>query len=148
VSDTKKSLKPPAKSQHGAADFVGTYAALKKILVPYEKKLNVSTAKPGRYWLETKCAAYKGKPFLFAGVSMNKNYVGYFLMPIYVKPKLAESISPELKKCLHGKSCFNFTAPDPKLFKELASITRAGFSLYQDKEFLFGLNSTLKAGRK
>lgn len=149
MSVTKRSTAPPKKSNGKAArDFPGAFAALQKILVPYEKKLHVAPVKPGRYWLETKCAAYKGKPLLFAGVSMNKNYVSYFLMPIYVKPELAEGMSPELKKRLQGKSCFNFSAPDARLFKELAAMTHAGFSLYQHKDFVSGLTSKLQARRK
>jgi hypothetical protein len=44
-------------------------------------------------------------------------------------------MSPELKKRMQGKSCFNFTTPDEKLFKELAKLTKAGFAKFTSKEF-------------
>ncbi len=33
-------------------------------------------------------------------------------------------MSPDLKKRMQGKSCFNFKTPDPVLFEELAALTR------------------------
>jgi len=49
---------------------------------------------------------------------------------------LSKSISPELKKRMQGKSCFNFKAVDEKLFKELRKLTRAGFQKFNDVEFV------------
>ena len=61
----------------------------------------------------------------FAAVRMGKAYVSFHLMPVYACRDLEESISPELKKHMQGKSCFNFKAVDEKLFKELAKLTKA-----------------------
>jgi len=138
-----QSAKPATKP---APDFLAAFVALKKMLTPYEKSLRVMPGKDGRYWLETQCAAYKGKPLFFAGVSLNKSYVSYYCMPIYVKPELAKGISPELKKRRQGKCCFNFAAPDAALFEELAAITRAGFTHYQDKKFLSAMDAVRKKG--
>jgi hypothetical protein len=146
---TKQSLTPKNKSYGKTVpDFPAAYAALKNILAPYEKDLNVQPGKPGRYWLETKHPAHKGKPLFFAGVSLNKRYVSYYFMPIYVKPELAKNLSPDLKKRKQGKCCFNFAAPDPALFQELAELARAGFACYQDKKFLSAMDAIRKAGRK
>ena len=38
-------------------------------------------------------------------------------------PELLKGISPELKKHMQGKSCFNFKKVEPDLFKELADLT-------------------------
>jgi hypothetical protein len=35
-----------------------------------------------------------------------------------------------------GKSCFNFSQPDPELFNELAALTEAGFRDYRDKGYV------------
>src|SRR5271163_5334472 len=111
MAAASKSAKPAAKSHaKPITDFPAAYAALKSILEPYEKELNVMPGKSGRYWLETKSAAYKGKPLFFAGVSTNKSYVSFYFMPIYVKPELAKGLSSELKKRKQGKCCFNFAA--------------------------------------
>ena len=44
-------------------------------------------------------------------------------MPVYMFPDLLEGISPELRKHMQGKSCFNFRKVDPALFSELAELT-------------------------
>ncbi|HUS19732.1 MAG TPA: hypothetical protein VMZ25_08785, partial [Terriglobales bacterium] len=41
-------------------------------------------------------------------------------------PDFMKSMSPELKRRMQGKSCFNFTEVDPKLFAELKALTKAG----------------------
>lgn len=41
-------------------------------------------------------------------------------------PELLNGISPELKKRMQGKSCFNFKKVEPELFKELAELTKKG----------------------
>ena len=60
----------------------------------------------------------------FGGVTVGKAYIGYHLMPVYGRPALLAGISPELRKRMQGKSCFNFKKPDPVLFEELAELTR------------------------
>jgi len=40
----------------------------------------------------------------FGGVQIKKNYLGFYLMPVYVNPKLLDGISTELKKSMQGKS--------------------------------------------
>jgi len=40
-----------------------------------------------------------------------------------------------LKKRMQGKSCFNFSVPDAKLFKQLAQLTKIGFQRFTSKEF-------------
>jgi hypothetical protein len=69
-------------------------------------------------------------------VRTGKAYVSFHLMPVYASSELVNAISPELKKRMQGKSCFNFKTPDEKLFKELAKLTRAGFKLFHDPKFL------------
>ena len=123
----------PAKS---ARDFPAVFAALKKILAPYEKRLSVVRYKPEFYYLETVLHCYKGKPVLFGAVRLGKNYVSYYLMPVYMTPDLQKRISPELRKRMQGKSCFNFTEIDPVLFRELAALTRAGFRGFRDRKFI------------
>ncbi len=123
----------PAKS---AKDFPAVFAALKKILNPYEKHLSIVRYKPEFYYLETVLPCYKGKPVMFGAVRLGKNYVSYYLMPVYMNPGLQKRISPELKERMQGKSCFNFTEVAPVLFRELAALTRAGFACYRRMKYL------------
>jgi hypothetical protein len=69
-------------------------------------------------------------------VQIRRGYVSFHLMPVYVEPKLLSALSPELKKRMQGKSCFNFKQIDRALFKELAALTEAGYVSYQQQGFV------------
>jgi hypothetical protein len=70
-----------------------------------------------------------------ARVRRGKNYVSFHLMPIYMNPALQKRVSPQLKKRMQGKACFNFSAVDPVLFRELEELTAAGFAGYRERGF-------------
>jgi len=106
------------------------FEALKRILKPYERNLPVSQDEPGRYHLGMKSAAHKGKPIFVVGVVLNKNYVSYHLMPLYVVPR-GLGISPALKRRMQGKACFNFTSVDDALFRELSVLTKNGIAAFK-----------------
>ena len=72
----------------------------------------------------------------FAAVRIGKAYVSFHLMPVYACPDLLKDLSPELKKRMQGKSCFNFNRVDDQLFRELKKLTRSGFDKFNDAEFL------------
>jgi hypothetical protein len=72
----------------------------------------------------------------FGAVISGRAYVSFHLMPLYWDPSLIENISPQLKKRMQGKSCFNFTSPDPALFRELGKLTGKGFALYREKNLV------------
>jgi len=80
----------------------------------------------------------QGQRFQFGGVKISKAYVSFHLMPIYMNPKLQATISPELKKRMQGKSCFNFTSVDPGHITELKKLTKAGFEEFKTWGQKFG----------
>jgi hypothetical protein len=55
-------------------------------------------------------------------------------MPVYVFPDLLDGISPQLKKRMQGKSCFNFASVNQELFDELADLTRKGVERVQREQ--------------
>lgn len=113
-------------------DLEKAYRALKRLLTPHRAHARVEVDKPGYYCLVSKKATFKGKPMWFAGVRKGKRYVSYYLMPLYASREVARlDLSPELKKRRQGKSCFNFTTSDPRLLRELASLTKAGAAAYR-----------------
>ena len=67
-----------------------------------------------------------------AGIRVGKSYVSYYLMPVYGLPELLADISPELRRRMQGKACFNFTRIDDALFSELAALTATGIERYRD----------------
>lgn len=114
-------------------EFSGVFAALRAILKRHASKLSVKTDSPKAYYLETKTACWKGKQLGFAAVVINKNYVSYHLVPVYASPKLVKALSPELKKRMQGKGCFNFTEVDKGLFSELKRLTDLGLKGFQER---------------
>ena len=67
---------------------------------------------------------------MFASVNVGRRYVSYHLMCVYMNPGLLDSRSPELRRRMQGKSCFNFTRVDDDLFDELADLTARGRGMY------------------
>jgi len=95
---------------------------LKAILAPYRDRLHVASDGPGGMYLEL--PEYKGQPWGYVGgTRLGKRYVSYYLMGVYGDDGLAASISPELRRRMQGKSCFNFTKVDEPLFRELEALT-------------------------
>jgi hypothetical protein len=112
------------------AEFAGVFAALKPVMAKYAKRLSVKTDTPVEYTLVTKSASpfpqHKGQPMWFGSVKLGKAYVSFHLMPLYMNEPLTKTISPELKKRMQGKTCFNFrNDPGPVLLGELQRLTEA-----------------------
>jgi len=131
---TKK--KQTAAQRTSKKDFAAVFNALRELLNPYARELKAATDKPGYYCLESKTPTYRNRPMYFAGVRMGKNYVSYYLMSVYASPEFIRGMSPELKKRMQGKACFNFAEVDQKLFAELAQLTQAGFEKFKSMKFL------------
>jgi hypothetical protein len=119
-----------------ANEFAHVFFALKRIFAPCVKHLHVSADTRDRYYLETRSASYKGKPLFFGAVITGRSYVSFHFMPLYWDASLRKKISPQLQKRMQGKSCFNFTTPDPALFRELSRLTASGLALYRRKNLL------------
>ena len=95
---------------------------LRAILAPYRDRLRVASDEPDGMTLEL--PGYQDTPWGFAaGVRLGKRYVSYYLMGVYGAPELVLGLSPELRRRMQGKSCFNFTRIDEPLFSELAALT-------------------------
>jgi hypothetical protein len=109
------------------ADFPTVYQRLKAILEPYGRRMHVSADGPTSYGVDMAAETERNPTTWFGGVRLGKRYVSYYLMPVYVEPSLLDGISPELKRRMQGKSCFNFTAIDDELFGELEALTRTGY---------------------
>ncbi len=105
-------------------DFPTVFEQLKKILQPYAKKLTLKANTADTYYIDGPYSEKWKKQLFFASTVTKKNYVSFYLMPVYMYPDLLQDISPELKKRMQGKSCFNFKKVEPALFAELATLTR------------------------
>jgi len=108
-------------------DFALVHDRLREILLRQRGELAVT--KDGPAGVSIEIPGLEGKPWGYvAGTRVGKSYVSYYLMPIYVSPDLAATISPELAKRRQGKACFNFTKIDEPLFAELEAFTATSIS--------------------
>jgi hypothetical protein len=112
-------------------DLDGTFGALRRILLPFAKDLDLVTDVDGHLYLNTRHMQPNRKPLFFGAVQRRKGGVSYHLMPLYTHPALLRAVSPALKTHLRGKSCFTFRTVEPTLLEELAALTRAGFNEYK-----------------
>jgi hypothetical protein len=114
-------------------DFPIVFEQLKSILQPYAKNLTVKTDTPDTYYLDGPYSQKWKKELFFGSAQIKKNYVSFYLMPVYMYPELLTDISPELRKRMQGKSCFNFKKVEPGLFEELKDLTRKGVEKFKQE---------------
>lgn len=74
----------------------------------------------------------KPQPTYIAGVIQQKNYVSFYLSPIYSHPELYTDISGDLKKILKGKSCFNISKASHQLLDEIEKVLKRGINKYKE----------------
>jgi len=122
--------------------FSEVFNELKSIFKPYGKKMEVASDTDFYYMLNTRYIMKNKQPLCFGGVRRGKGYVSFYLMPAYACPDLLKAMSPELKKRMQGKSCFNFKEVDKKLFSELKTLTKAGAAKFTDQKFIETLRKT------
>lgn len=109
-------------------NFQSTFETLRAVLERNSKNLIVSADKPGDFQVASATLKDRsGRPLFLGAVQIRKNYVSYHLIPVYAVPKLLKTLSPDLKKRMQGKSCFNFTTVEKTHAKELDALTKAGF---------------------
>ena len=123
-------------------EFKQVFEELKTIFKPYAKKMDVAHDSENYYMLNTRFIMKNKQPLCFGGVRLGKNYVSFYLMSVYTSPGQMKSMSPELKKRMQGKSCFNFKEVDKKLFSELKTLTKLGAAQFSDEKFIEGLRKT------
>jgi hypothetical protein len=117
-------------------DLSTVFVELRKLMSPHVAKLDIKHDDASQLYVDTKHLQKNKKPLFFGAVQIKKGYVSYHLMPVYLKPELLQGLSPALKACMQGKSCFNFKAVDGVLFKELGALTKQGLASYQAEGFV------------
>lgn len=117
-------------------EFHLVFEQLKQILQKYEPHLVVTQNTPENYSLNAHFSEKFHKEVFFGAVQVNKNYVSYHLMPVYIYPDLLDDISDNLKKRMQAKSCFNFKSSDKELFRELARLTQKSVARVKREKLL------------
>lgn len=116
-------------------EFPLVFENLKSILKPYAKKMSVKFDTAEHYYLDGPYSEKWKRELFFASTQVKKNYVSFYLMPVYMHPTLLRNISPELKKHMQGKSCFNFKKVEKSLFNELSQLTKQGYEWVMKEEY-------------
>jgi hypothetical protein len=115
------------------SDFPLVFEQLKNILKPYAETFDLKADTSETYYLDGPYSEKWKKQLFFGSAQVKKNYVSFYLMPVYMYPDLLKDVSPELKKHMQGKSCFNFKKIEPDLFKELTDLTRKSAKRFQEE---------------
>ncbi len=114
-------------------DFSLVFEQLKDILRPYAQTLTLKADTSNSYYLDGPYSEKWKKELFFGSAQIKKNYVSFYLMPVYMYPDLLNDISLELKKHMQGKSCFNFRKVEPELFEELSELTKKSAERFQQE---------------
>ncbi|MDX2220650.1 MAG: hypothetical protein SF172_16650 [Burkholderiales bacterium] len=117
------------------ADLKPVFDELRAILKPLAKGLVVVHDTDDNFYLDTAKPGPNGKPMFFGSARIMKGKVSFHLMPVYTAPALLKDLSPELKKRMQGKSCFNFSTVDKALFKELGTLAKSGLAQFKKDGF-------------
>ena len=129
------------------AQFPAVFARLRQILLPFAS-IGVKLDIPDDYVVEgPPTDATLGRPAYFGEVRVRKNYVSFYLMPVYAFPDLLDRASADLRKRMQGKSCFNFTKVDEALFSELEELAQLGYERYLEAGFVAGKATAAKGAR-
>ena len=75
----------------------------------------------------------KRKEVFFAGLIIQKNYVGLYYMPVYAEPEVKQLFKPELLRLLKGKSCFHIRKLTPELLNQVEEALAQGYQMYQER---------------
>lgn len=119
------------------SDLTAIFASLKTLLSAYAPPLTPKRDEPGYYDLwsvkDLVIEGRKRKEVFFAGLIIQKGYVGFYFMPVYAETELKAVFAPELLKLLKGKSCFHVKALTPELPRQIEAALQIGFELYQQR---------------
>lgn len=82
--------------------------------------------------------AYGGKPteVSLASLILQKSYVGFYFMPIYIDPALRNKLPAALNNLLQGKTCFHIKKLDADLVKHIETALNEGVKCYKDRGWL------------
>jgi len=69
--------------------------------------------------------------YYFASVVPKPKDIRLYFFPIYTHADAYQSLSPELQKCLKGKSCFHIKKLSPEMEGEIKEMIQTGVELYQ-----------------
>jgi len=122
-------------------DLSQIFNQLRTLMKPFETgtiKARVDEEKRYDLWSEKKVEieGRKRNDVYFAGLVIQRNYVGFYFMPVYVDAEIKAVFKPELLKLLKGKSCFHVKKMDDELSRQIEDALQKGYKLYLDRGWI------------
>jgi hypothetical protein len=118
-------------------DRLEIFEKLKELLVKYSPPFTPKTDTERWYDLysvkDVEVWGRKRKEVYFAGIIIQKSYVGFYYMPVYAEPEVKLLFKPELLKLLKGKSCFYIRNLDEELVRQIEQALADGFAMYKQR---------------
>jgi hypothetical protein len=78
----------------------------------------------------------KKEELWLASALIQKGYVGFYYMPVYMNDIVRRKLGPELLSTLKGKACFHIKKEDPVLFDQIEKALRIGVDAYTAKGWI------------
>jgi hypothetical protein len=78
----------------------------------------------------------KKEELWLASALIQKGYVGFYYMPVYMNDAVRRKIGPDLIKTLKGKACFHIKKDDPTLFDQIEKALHIGVEDYKMKGWI------------
>jgi hypothetical protein len=125
----------------GQPDLEPIFARIKQLLAAFEKgALRLRGGEGGQVLLISEKAVViegrKREELWFASALVQKGYVGFYYMPVYMNEAVRSQLKPELLKCLKGKACFHIKKNDPLLFDQIGEALEIGYECYKKKGWI------------
>lgn len=121
-------------------DLKEQFQTIKNLMNKYEGKLTPKISSGQKYDLwsfkEVEIQGKKKKEINFATVQIQDSFVGFYFMPIYINPDIANKLPTGLMKDLKGKSCFHIKDIDKQLEKQISKALEVGYDYYVDRGFI------------
>ena len=118
-------------------DLQAIFGAIKPFLLAYQPPLvpKTDTERDFDLWSLKPVVidGRKRKEVFFASLVIQKDYVGFYFMPIYAETDLKTVFKPELLRLLKGKSCFHIKKLDEELLRQIEAAVKIGYELYQER---------------
>jgi hypothetical protein len=139
--------KAKAKPKTAANSLESVYLELEKLLKNHAPPFRTDVAcmsggkKSFQLTVPQKVAvpgAYGGKPvdLMMAAVILQKDFVGFYLMCIYMNDEVKKKLSPSLLKLLKGKTCFHVRKLDDGLRKNIVAALELGTKVYRSRGWI------------
>ena len=129
-----------SRSMPETADLDGIFDRLEEALCRYAPPLvvrsgSVKGKRDCQLWSEktVEVAGRRRDEVFFAGLIVQKGYVGFYFMPVDTHAEQTAVFAPELLALLRGKSCFHLRRLDDELEGHVEAALATGFELYRER---------------